>query len=105
MADELTVNLGLDILQIVPGRVSTEVRCSRGPPLCKATRSHTRTHAALEGSCIPGGRASVCKRACVCVCLRAVPQVDAHLSFNTQATYDKALRLMDLYVKKGVDPK
>lgn len=55
VADLLTVNLGAQMLQIVPGRVSTEV--------------------------------------------------DAHLSYNTTATYDKALQLMDMYVKKGVDPK
>ena len=33
------------------------------------------------------------------------PQVDAHLSFDTNATYDKAMRLMDLYSKKGIDAK
>lgn len=54
VADALAVNLGAEMLKIVPGRVSTEV--------------------------------------------------DAHLSYDTRATYDKALRLMDLYSKKGVDP-
>lgn len=55
VADILSVNIGADMLQIVPGRVSTEV--------------------------------------------------DAHLSYDTQATYDKALKLIDLYGKKGVDAK
>mmetsp|Transcript_26344 Transcript_26344/g.67049 ORF Transcript_26344/g.67049 Transcript_26344/m.67049 type:complete len:367 (-) Transcript_26344:545-1645(-) len=55
VADALAVNLGAEMLKIVPGRVSTEV--------------------------------------------------DAHLSYDTRATYDKALRLMELYSKKGVDPK
>lgn len=32
-------------------------------------------------------------------------QVDAHLSYDTNATYEKAMRLMELYSKKGVDPK
>ena len=31
-------------------------------------------------------------------------EVDAHLSYDTQATYDKALHLLDLYVARGVDP-
>lgn len=51
VADVLSVNIGCEMLKIVPGRVSTEV--------------------------------------------------DAHLSFDTRATYDKALRLMDLYSAKG----
>jgi hypothetical protein len=33
-----------------------------------------------------------------------VLQVDAHLSYDTRATVDKALRLVDLYAEKGVDP-
>ena len=53
VADVLAVNLGCDLLKIVPGRVSTEV--------------------------------------------------DAHLSYDTKATVDKALQLVDLYSKKGVD--
>ena len=53
VVDVLAVNLGCDLLKIVPGRVSTEV--------------------------------------------------DAHLSFDTKATVDKALRLVDLYSKKGID--
>ena len=32
-------------------------------------------------------------------------EVDAHLSFDTRATVDKALRLVDLYEKKGIDSK
>lgn len=55
VADILAVNIGAEMLKIVPGRVSTEV--------------------------------------------------DAHLSFNKQATIDKALRIMDLYAKKGIDSK
>jgi transaldolase len=55
IADALAVNIGAELLKIVPGRVSTEV--------------------------------------------------DAHLSFDTQATVDKALRLVDLYAKKGIDTK
>jgi len=47
----LSVNIGCEMLRVVPGRVSTEV--------------------------------------------------DAHLSYDTGATYDKALRLMDLYAAKG----
>ncbi|KFM27664.1 Transaldolase [Auxenochlorella protothecoides] len=35
---------------------------------------------------------------------RVSTEVDAHLSFDTQATVDKALRLIDLYAAKGVDP-
>lgn len=54
VADVLSVNIGCEMLKIVPGRVSTEV--------------------------------------------------DAHLSFDSKATYDKALRLVDLYAKKGVEP-
>jgi len=54
VADVLAVNLGAEMLKIVPGRVSTEV--------------------------------------------------DAHLSYDTQKTYDKALKLVDLYSKKGVAP-
>lgn len=52
VADVLSVNIGVELLKIVPGRVSTEV--------------------------------------------------DAHLSYDTVATYDKALKLVDLYAKKGV---
>lgn len=54
VADILAVNIGLDLLQVVPGRVSTEV--------------------------------------------------DAHLSYDTEATVAKALRLVELYKAKGVDP-
>lgn len=32
-------------------------------------------------------------------------QVDAHLSHDAEASYQKALRLADLYAKKGIDPK
>jgi hypothetical protein len=32
-------------------------------------------------------------------------QVDAHLSFDTRATVDKALHLLDLYSKHGIDPR
>lgn len=53
VADLLSVNLGAELLKIVPGRVSTEV--------------------------------------------------DAHLSYDTQASVDKALKLLDLYAKKGID--
>jgi transaldolase len=55
IADVLSVNVGLELLKIVPGRVSTEV--------------------------------------------------DAHLSYDTQKTVDKALRLVDLYTSKGFDLK
>ncbi|PRW59838.1 Transaldolase [Chlorella sorokiniana] len=55
VADQLAVNIGTELLNIVPGRVSTEV--------------------------------------------------DAHLSYDAGATYDKALHLVDLYVQRGVDPK
>ena len=51
--DKLAVGFGKEILQIIPGRVSTEV--------------------------------------------------DAHLSFDTEATIAKAHRLIDLYEKQGVD--
>lgn len=54
VADVLSVNIGCEMLKIVPGRVSTEV--------------------------------------------------DAHLSHDATATYDKALRLVELYAKKGVEP-
>lgn len=36
---------------------------------------------------------------------RVSTEVDAHLSHDTRATVDKALRLMDLYAQKGVDPE
>ncbi len=52
--EKLLVNFGQRILEVVPGRVSTEV--------------------------------------------------DANLSFDTQATIDKAHRLIELYKKSGVDP-
>eukprot|EP00199_Chlamydomonas_sp_CCMP681_P001781 CAMPEP_0119105050 /NCGR_PEP_ID=MMETSP1180-20130426/3106_1 /TAXON_ID=3052 ORGANISM="Chlamydomonas cf sp, Strain CCMP681" /NCGR_SAMPLE_ID=MMETSP1180 /ASSEMBLY_ACC=CAM_ASM_000741 /LENGTH=382 /DNA_ID=CAMNT_0007089985 /DNA_START=86 /DNA_END=1234 /DNA_ORIENTATION=- len=55
VADALTVNLGAEMLKVVPGRVSTEV--------------------------------------------------DAHLSHDMMASYDKALHLVDLYAKRGVEPK
>ena len=55
VADILAVNIGAEILKIVPGRVSTEV--------------------------------------------------DAHLSYDTRATVDKALRLVELYEKKGIDTR
>lgn len=55
VADVLSVNIGCEMLRVVPGRVSTEV--------------------------------------------------DAHLSYDTGATYDKALRLMDLYAAKGIEPE
>lgn len=51
--DKLLVNFGVEILKIVPGRVSTEV--------------------------------------------------DAHLSFDTKGTIQKALRLIDLYKQAGID--
>lgn len=54
LADWLTIALGCKILDIIPGRVSTEV--------------------------------------------------DAHLSFDTQATVDKALQICDMYAVLGVDP-
>jgi transaldolase len=54
VADALSVLIGCEMLDIVPGRVSTEV--------------------------------------------------DAHLSYDTEATYDKALRLVDLYANKGIEP-
>lgn len=53
--DALTIQLGCDILELIEGRVSTEV--------------------------------------------------DARLSYNTQATIDKALEFMTAYEKAGVDPK
>lgn len=52
VADILAVNIGAELLTIVPGKVSTEV--------------------------------------------------DAHLSYDTQATVDKALKLVDMYAKKDV---
>ncbi|GBG00452.1 transaldolase [Raphidocelis subcapitata] len=55
VADALSVNIGAEMLKLVPGRVSTEV--------------------------------------------------DARLSFDTRATYDKALRLLELYSKKGIEPE
>ncbi|KAG2448953.1 hypothetical protein HYH02_005708 [Chlamydomonas schloesseri] len=54
VADQLTVDLGAELLKIVPGRVSTEV--------------------------------------------------DANLSYSTQASVDKALRIIELYAAKGFDP-
>lgn len=33
------------------------------------------------------------------------PQVDAHLSHDAKATYDRAMRLMDLYAARGVEPR
>ncbi|GLC43322.1 hypothetical protein PLESTB_001340600 [Pleodorina starrii] len=54
VADQLSVELGVELLKIVPGRVSTEV--------------------------------------------------DANLSYSTQATVDKALRLIELYAAHGVEP-
>jgi transaldolase len=54
VADVLSVLIGCEMLQVVPGRVSTEV--------------------------------------------------DAHLSYDATATYDKAIRLLELYAAKGVDP-
>jgi len=54
VADILAVNIGVEMLKIVPGRVSTEV--------------------------------------------------DAHLSLDTRATVDKALKIVELYSQRGVDP-
>nr|QKY15000.1 transaldolase (TALC) [Polytomella parva] len=54
VADALAVNMGCELLKVVPGRVSTEV--------------------------------------------------DATLSYDTKATVSKALHLIDLYGKKGIDP-
>ncbi|KAG2501829.1 hypothetical protein HYH03_000328 [Edaphochlamys debaryana] len=54
VADQLSVDLGCELLKIVPGRVSTEV--------------------------------------------------DATLSYSTPSSVDKALHLVDLYARKGVDP-
>lgn len=53
VADILAVNIGAEMLKIVPGRVSTEV--------------------------------------------------DARLSYDTRATMDKALKIVDMYAKKGID--
>lgn len=53
VADRLIVDIGVDLLQIVPGRVSTEV--------------------------------------------------DAHLSHDTQATIEKAHRIVGLYKERGID--
>jgi len=53
IADILAVNIGAEFLDVVPGRVSTEV--------------------------------------------------DAHLSFDKQATIEKALKIVDLYAAKGID--
>ena len=53
--DELTIQIGCDILKLIDGRVSTEV--------------------------------------------------DARLSYDTEATVDKALAFMDAYAKAGVDPE
>lgn len=53
--DALTIQIGCDILELIEGRVSTEV--------------------------------------------------DARLSYDTQATIDKALEFMEAYQKAGVDPK
>eukprot|EP00887_Chlorella_sp_A99_P002925 scaffold24.g2925.t1 len=44
-----------------------------------------------------------------CELLKLIPgrvstEVDAHLSYDTKATVDKALRLVDLYAKRGVEP-
>lgn len=55
VADRLIVDMGADLLDIVPGRVSTEV--------------------------------------------------DAHLSYNTEATVAKARRLISLYKDKGIGPE
>lgn len=43
-----------------------------------------------------------------CELLKIVPgrvstEVDAHLSYDTEATVCKALRIVDLYAKKGID--
>lgn len=36
---------------------------------------------------------------------RVSTEVDAHLSYDARATYDKAMRLMDLYGTKGIGPE
>lgn len=43
-----------------------------------------------------------------CEILKIIPgrvstEVDAHLSYDTQGSIDKAMRLVDLYEKKGID--
>lgn len=55
IADRLAVQLGCELLKMVPGRVSTEV--------------------------------------------------DAHLSYDTDASVEKALKLVDLYEQKGIGPE
>lgn len=31
-------------------------------------------------------------------------QVDAHLSYDAKACYDKGMRLIDMYSKRGIEP-
>jgi hypothetical protein len=141
VADQLAVNLGCELLKIVPGRVSTEVDAhlsystqasapggwscllaAQGLALahrqaqCTSARGLSRFTPSL-----PACQAIICPRVprymCVCWCARARARVGgpavpmlartrAHLLGHAalQATYDKAVHLMDLYAAKGTDP-
>jgi hypothetical protein len=146
VADALAVNLGVEMLQVVPGRVSTEVDAhlsfdTQVRAWCLAPGAWGLGPGAWGQLAGAGTRAAgLVMVHCVCgqlgACgpgrahgslLRARPLAGpasalaagashstAHLPLPThparpptllpQATYDKALRLVDLYASKGVDP-
>ena len=118
VADQLAVNIGAELLKLVPGRVRGGAErgardgAGRGAgwkkqqagirlalvilPSPSSSAAAARSHPWLR---LPGRYR----------CRHLPPpqvstEVDAHLSYDTQATYDKALHLLDLYVARGVDP-
>ena len=128
VADQLAVNIGAELLTIVPGRV-------RGRPRGRAAAwaaagewagslrvlwgrtNQEGQHPAAQRLLAPPPCSPLTARATPSppppvptpghpTCLPVPPtqvstEVDAHLSHDGQATYDKALHLVDLYVQVG----
>ena len=87
VAERLAVNVGVEMLKLVPGRVSTEVELLPPPQPCQHARTLCEVVPGICGIHVPG-------------CL----QVDASFSHHTQKTIDRALFIVDQYAASGIDP-
>ena len=102
--DYLAVLFGKRIADIVPGYVSTEVRLLSGRPLGAVSLTHTlpraRAHAPLL-SC-PSPSHHPLSPPTLPLSLSPAHQVDARLSFDTEATVARAHRIVRMYEEMGV---
>jgi hypothetical protein len=99
VADVLSTIIGAEMLKIVPGRVSTEVRGTEGreavvQPQAAAGNTLAATLSVLGRSSSGMHCHSYRCAWLLTVCCSAALQVDAHMSYDSKATYDKVSSLI-----------